>query len=456
MSRLVVMSNRGPLRPVRRGRKIEWERSTGGLVTALDPVLTGRGGVWVSGSSTAATPPDHPYDLAAVRIPGPIEKLYYGGFSNAILWPVLHSFPSTIRLAEGPWDEYVSANRAFARGALRASGEDDTFWIHDYHMTLVPLMLRKDRPDSRIGWFCHIPWPGADTFRILPWHPMILEGLLGADLLGFHTERFATNFLDCIANLTEHEVDFDTRTVRFLDRTVRVGAFPIGIDVGWVDDLMANPAMDMEAEDVRRSMRDRKVVLGVDRLDYTKGIPERLLAYERTLQRNPHMADEVVFVQVMVPSRTEVAAYASLKNEVDRLVGSINGKYAITGEVPIHYLFQSMDPRQLYVHYRAAHVALVTPLRDGMNLVAHEYVAAHPDGDGVLILSELAGAAEYLTGALVVNPYDLDAVAEAIERALHMDSAEMRERMDSMRRVVTDLDVHGWADRFLAALEGRE
>lgn len=458
MSRLVVISNRGPVRPVQEAGQRRWVRSTGGLVTALDPVLQQRGGVWLSGSESdiaeGEESPSQAYELASVKIPVPIERLYYGGFSNAILWPVLHSFPSTIRLAEGPWGEYVSANRAFAQGAIRASGPGDLIWVQDYHLTQVPQMLRRERPESRVGWFCHIPWPGVDTFRILPWSRRILEGLLGADLLGFHTVRYATNFLDCVAGLTKHEVDLDLKVIRFGGREVRVGVFPIGLDVRQVQALASDPAVGRDAEALRRSMQNRRVVLGVDRLDYTKGIPERLLAYERTLQRDPRLARKCVFVQVMVPSRTDVDAYVSLKNEVDRLVGSINGRYAVTGRVPIHYLYRDLDARTLYAHYRAADVAVVSPLRDGMNLVAQEYVVSRIEKDGVLVLSELAGAAEYLDSALMVNPYDLNAVARTIQRALEMAPGEARERMVALRRAVGRLDVHGWADRFLAALEG--
>ena len=453
---LVVVSNRGPLR--RKGKS--WERSSGGLVTALDPVLRDRGGVWVSsaeteeGAGTVVDLPELGYEQSTVTLSRRVQQHFYSGFSNGVLWPLLHSFPTTMRVAEAPWADYVAGNRAFADAALESAEPGDVAWVQDYHLMLAPQMLRDAQPDLRIGWFCHVPWPNPDLFCILPWRRKLLLGLLGADLLGFHTERYAVNFLECVEQLTDARVDMKRRIVRTSRGETRVIVAPIGIPTEQIDTLVKDPWVQRKAEELRHAMGDRRMVLGVDRLDYTKGIPERLLAYETLLSRARGNRDQWVMVQVMVPSRTDVQAYAALKAEVDRLVGSIDGRYGRTGRVPIHYLYRSLDPRELYAHYLAADMALVTPLRDGMNLVAQEYVAARRDESGVLVLSELAGASDYLDGALCVNPYDIDEIADALERARDMDPEEVRRRMRSMREAVAKLDVHEWARGFLDQLEG--
>jgi len=326
-------------------------------------------------------------------------------------------------------------------------------WVHDYHLMLVPGMLRKKRRRSQIGWFCHIPWPSSDLFEILPWREEIIQGLLGADVLGFHTEVYVRNFLECVERLTPLGVDHSRRTVRHQDRETRVISAPIGVPVAELSALAADPAVVRAATELQQGVGGRRIVLGVDRLDYTKGIPERILAYEQFLRRSRGTKNRYVFVQVMVPSRTDVRAYATLKSEVDRLVGSINGRFSRTGQVPIHYMYQNLDQKTLFAHYLAADVALVTPLRDGMNLVAHEYVASRLDEGGALVLSEFAGAAEYLRDAILVNPYDIHGMASALHEAFHMDTRTMKRRMRSMRAEVMRLDVHRWANDYLRELE---
>jgi len=398
--------------------------------------------------------PDLGYDTAAVRLTKAIQNRFYGGFSNALLWPLLHSFPPTIRVGEAPWTDYVTANRAFADRVLDVSGERDAVWIQDYHLMLVPGFVRAARPKMRLGWFCHVPWPNSDLFRVLPWRADILEGLLGADVLGFHTETYVHNFLRCCERLTEHEVDHARGTVRFEGREIRVIPAPIGSPVAELRELASDPAIADAAQDIRDSVRNRRIILGVDRLDYTKGIPERLLGYERFLRRDPGATSRVVLVQVMVPSRTDVEAYASLKSEVDRLVGAINGRFGRAGQTPIHYLYRNLDQRTLFAHYRAADVALVTPLRDGMNLVAHEFVVSRVEHTGALILSEFAGAAEYLRDAIQVNPYDIASIADALAMSFSLKEQERTRMMKALSKQAEALDVHRWADRFLAQLLG--
>ncbi len=455
--RVVVVANRGPFRLRGTGHERHWVRSTGGLVTALDPVLRERGGVWVAAREAEEHALEHgpevSYEVPSVDLPEAVQRGFYLGVSNDVLWPLLHSLPPTLRVGEAPWEAYEAANRAFAEVALRHSTEEDLVWVHDYHLMRVPALLRAERPRARIGWFCHVPWPAPDLYRILPSRRALLDGLLGADLLGFHTEEYARYFLDCVARLTDYPVDPARMTVRLGERVVRVRVTPIGIPVREAEARASQPRVQALAERLREGVGRRRILLGVDRLDYTKGIVERLLAYERFLHADETRRERFVLVQVAVPSRSDVSAYRRLQREVAELVGDINGRYSTTGRVAIHYLFQELDPATLYAHYRAAEVCLVTPLRDGMNLVAHEFCAAHTESDGVLVLSEFAGAAEYLREALLVNAYDLSDIAHAMERAVTLSEAERNERMRALRARVAELDVHRWADDFLELLE---
>lgn len=452
--RLLVVSNRGPIREQEDGA---FTRSTGGLAAALEPVLTEGGGTWLwqetedaaaRASKQGALPR---YGTAFAQVPEQARAGFYEGFSNDLLWPLLHSFHPTINVSQAPWDDYVTANRAFAQEALKKLRGHDAVWVHDYHLMLVPQLIRE-RAEARIGWFCHVPWPNVDLLRIVPWRSELLEGLLGADVIGFHTEGFATNFLECVAKLTRARVDHRRRLISWRGRLIDVAVAPIGIDVATFDAVANRPGCREQVAELSKAVGGRRMVLGVDRLDYTKGILERMNAYKLWLERNPGIEKEVTFVQIMVPSRTGVSAYQTLKERVDEIVGQVNGRFATTGQVPIHYLYRNFDRADLVAHYRAADVALVTPLRDGMNLVAHEYVASRVDDDGVLILSEFAGAAEHLDSALIVNPYDHDDVARALSRAIRMPEAEQRDRIGRLKSRVHNLDVHRWADGFRAKL----
>ncbi|MEM7433776.1 MAG: trehalose-6-phosphate synthase [Myxococcota bacterium] len=455
--RLVVVSNRGPYRHEATRGKDRWVRAAGGLVAALDPVLQKRGGVWVSAKqakdfdSITVPVPHLEYDLAYIALKRSDERGFYEGVSNGVIWPLLHSFPPTIRVGDAPWSNYVNANREFADMTLSTSGASDLVWVQDYHLMLVPGFIRSRRPKARVGWFCHIPWPSPDTFGILPWREQILEGLLGADLLGFHLPEYEAHFRECVKRFTPYRVS--QNSIRHRNRTVKTVAAPIGVPVEELEALAIDPDVEREVGRIRNAMGNRRLILGVDRLDYTKGIPERLWAFDALLKHDRHARSRYLLMQVMVPSRTDVKAYADLKEEIDRMVGDINGRYSDTGQIPIHYQYRNLSQRALFALYRAADVAWVTPLRDGMNLVAHEYVTSRTEEDGVLVLSEFAGAAKYLQAAVQVNPYDVDAMAEAIRQALSMKRAEMRKRMRSLRQEVSRLDVHGWADDYISALE---
>lgn len=455
MPRLVVVSNRGPFR--REGSR--WVRSAGGLVAALHPVLRDRGGLWIAAKQakdfdTVIDGPKVDYELPTVRLSPKVSDAFYMGVSNAIIWPLLHGFATTIPVADAPWPDYVEANERFAAKTLESSKPRDLVWVQDYHLMLVPGMIRKSRRKQRIGWFCHVPWPPSVRFGILPWREEILEGLLGADVLGFHTDEYVAAFLGCVEAYSPHAVDHARGVVRVGKREVRVIAAPIGISVDTIDTLARGEEVEEALVNLRAKTGGRRILLGVDRLDYTKGIVERMRAFDRFLAKDRSARERVLFVQIMVPSRTDVQAYADLKDEIDRLVGDINGRYATTGIVPLQYFYRNFDQRRLLAHYRAADVALVTPLRDGMNLVAHEYVTCRIHENGVLVLSEFAGAAAFFgDDALLVNPYDVDGIAAALERALAMPATEASTRMRALREKVRALDVHRWADSFLAELE---
>jgi trehalose 6-phosphate synthase len=458
--RLVVVSNRGPYRVAESGGKRRRVRAMGGLVSALDPVLAKRGGVWVSADDDSVQElPDASgepmrYDLASVKLSRSDREGFYLGVSNSMLWPILHSMPPTVRMRRPAWKHYESANRAFSETIAGVTKPRDLLWIHDFHLMLVPQMLRELGVRARIGWFCHIPWPGFDLFEILPWREQVLEGLLGADVIGFHTDAYAQNFLACAArHLGRGRVDPRGRRIRVGDRTIDVIIAPVGIPVPEIEALAADPKVSAGVERIRRWVGERRIILGVDRLDYTKGIPQRLLAFEQVLRADRDARNQFLLVQVMVPSRTDVRAYADLKIEIDRLVGDINGRFSVAGRVPIHYFYREMNQTELFAHYRAADVALLTPLRDGMNLVALEYAACRSDGGGVLVLSEFAGAAQYLREAVIVNPYDGQGVAAALRKALSMPADEARTRMQALRKQVKRMDVHRWADQFLGCLE---
>ncbi len=444
---LTVVSNRLPVTLRKTASGVQVVPSSGGLVAAMQPVLTARGGVWIgwSGTSGKNAPEtldaDLPYSLVSVPMTEAEVNRHYLGFSNRCLWPLFHSLVPSAVFDRHDWDVYERVNERFAERTKAEAGADRLVWIHDYQLMRTPTHLRRRRPDARIAFFLHIPFPSPDVFRILPWAKKILRGLLACDLVGFHTSSYVRNFFDCVELLMGSRVDRTQGLVEHGDRLVRVGAFPLGID------------FDAFEERARRAKRERGVprrfLLGVDRLDYTKGIPERLRAFERLLASYPEHREHVTLVQLAVPSRSQVSEYRRLKREVDETVGRINGRFASARWVPIRYLHRSLSWDRLASLYRYADVALVTPLRDGMNLVAKEYVASQVDDPGVLVLSSLAGAAEAMPEALLVNPYDEEGSAAAFHRALTMREAERRSRMVALRERERRRNVHAWVESFL-------
>jgi len=447
---LIVASNRLPFTLQRSRSGLERVPSPGGLVSALEPVLRARGGTWVGWPGIALEPDevcdagDEPYRVRPVELSETEIARYYHGFSNRTLWPLFHSMAGHARFDRLDYQSYERVNARFAAATVEEAGDAGLVWIHDYQLMLAPQGIREQLKDARLAFFLHIPFPPYDIFRLLPWDRELLRGILGCDLIGFHVRGYALNFLDCVERRLGARVDREHMLIEHGDRVVEVGAFPIGIEFELFDELART------AERPERPGRSSiATVLGVDRLDYTKGIPERIAAFERLLELHPEHRERVVLLQVAVPSRSQVAEYRALKREIDELVGQVNGRFATDTWSPIRYLYRSLPHERLAGIYRDADVGLVTPLRDGMNLVAKEFVASQVDDPGVLILSSLAGAAETMRESLLVNPYDIDRTAEAIHRALTMDGTERRSRMAALRRREKRDDVHNWVRSFL-------
>jgi trehalose 6-phosphate synthase len=468
-SDFVVVANRLPVDFERLpDGTTSWKRSPGGLVTALEPLLRRRRGAWVGWPGVVDDDVDlddetivqdelqlHPVHLSADDV-----AQYYEGFSNATLWPLYHDVIVKPIYHREWWERYVDVNRRFAEATSRAAAKSGTVWVQDYQLQLVPKMLRTLRPDLTIGFFLHIPFPPVELFMQLPWRTEIIEGLLGADLVGFHLTGGAQNFLFLSrrlagANTSRGAVGVRSRfgEVELESRAVRVGAFPISIDSGALDHAARDRNVRRRAREIRAELGNpRKILLGVDRLDYTKGIDVRLKAFSELLAEGRAKRDDAVLVQLATPSRERVESYQILRNDIERQVGHINGEYAEVGHPVVHYLHRPVPREELIAFYVASDVMLVTPLRDGMNLVAKEYVACRSDLGGALVLSEFTGAAAELRQAYLVNPHDLEGVKDAIEAALNQPVEEGRRRMRALRRQVLAHDVDRWARSFLDAL----
>jgi trehalose 6-phosphate synthase len=458
-SPVVVVANRLPVDQVTEpDGTTRYQRSPGGLVTALEPFVAGRGGAWVGWSGAAGDAPE-PFDSGGMHlVPVPLSEeevdRYYEGFSNASLWPLYHDVVEKPEYHRTWWDTYVQVNKRFADRAAEVAAEGAIVWVHDYQLQLVPAMLRQRRPDLTIGFFLHIPFPPYELFTQLPWRSAIIEGLLGADLIGFQQPAGATNVVNLARRL--HDLPTKGSTVSYDGRTVTAKAFPISIDVTAFDELASSPEVLARAAEIREELgQPDKIVLGVDRLDYTKGIAVRLEAFQELLEDGVIEAPATTFVQVATPSRERVEHYVTMRETIEQQVGHINGLYGSIAGSAVRYFNQSMPREELAAMYRAADVMLVTPYRDGMNLVAKEYVAARGDLGGVLVLSEFAGAAAELKQALLVNPHDIDGVKKQLVRALRMDRAEGAKRMRAMRRHVAKHDLDHWANSFFESLEAQ-
>jgi alpha,alpha-trehalose-phosphate synthase [UDP-forming] len=474
-SDFVVVANRLPVDRIEAvDGGVEWRTSPGGLVAALEPVMRRNAGTWVGWVGVPDLAPE-PFDadgmhLVPVRLSADDIADYYEGFSNGSLWPLYHDVTAEPVFERRWWEAYLDVNRRFAVAVSAEAAPGATVWVQDYQLQLLPALLRKERPDLRIGFFNHIPFPGYELYARLPWRRQVIQGLLGADLIGFQRGADAANFLRAARSLggvTTRGSVVELRGHGGTDviptppagrtapvtRQLRAAAFPISIDTASLEALAAEPRTQARARARRRDLGDPDVVLlGVDRLDYTKGILHRLRAYGELLDEGELKPPKVVMIQVASPSRERVEEYQRLRDEVEVTVGRINGDHSTVGHPAIHYLHQTLPRDEMAALYLAADVMLVTPLRDGMNLVAKEYVACRRDETGALVLSEFTGAADELRQAFLINPWDIDGTKDAIRHAVAVPPAEAARRMRAMRRRVAEFDVHHWANAFLGAL----
>jgi trehalose 6-phosphate synthase len=438
----------------------------------MAPVLRDRGGVWIGwpgtlevedfdmnemleiGSKKAG------YELKAVYLtPGEVEKFYYG-FSNEIIWPLFHDLQSHCNFDPAFWKTYQEVNRKFSEVILKNTKPTDYVWVHDYHLMNVAKELKEMGFEQRVGFFLHIPFPPLDIFLKLPWRFQILHSLLAFDLLGFQTLRDRRNFLQCIRTLLKNLTvrgKGQVMTIHYEDREVRVGSFPISIDFNEFVQLSSSKEVEEKAWFIHEHLPNRQIILGIDRLDYTKGIPNRLEAFRNALIRYPELQGKVTLFQVVVPSREEIPEYYGLKTEIERMVGEINGQLSKSDWVPIHYIYRRLETAELLALYRTAEMALITPLKDGMNLVAKEYCASNLEEEGALILSEfVGGAAQLQKWALLVNPYDIEGVADTIYQAYKMDRSERKGRMRKLRQSIRRQNIYWWVDSFLQVAIAKE
>jgi trehalose 6-phosphate synthase len=458
VSAFVVVANRLPVDRSSGAESSAWRTSPGGLVTALEPVLRQRHGVWIGWPGDALDDYE-PFEVDGLTLL-PIEVSaaelgeYYDGMSNATLWPLYHDVVAKPIFRREWWDAYVTVNRRFAEAAAEVAADGGTVWVQDYQLQLVPALLRALRPDLRIGFFLHTPFPPTELFKQLPWRDEILRGLLGADLVGFQRPGGAANFARLVRLRLGHKTHRDR--IELPDgRTVDARAYPISIDFAQLETLAKSPEVAARADEIRRELGEpRHILLGVDRLDYTKGIRQRLRAFGELIVDGHISVEDAVFVQVASPSRERIGQYQEVRDDIERWVGRINGDLARIGRLPIHYLHSSYPREEMAALFRACDIMVVTPFADGMNLVAKEYVTARYDNTGALVLSEFAGASDELKQAYLVNPHDINGLKDSMLTAMRAPRAELRRRMRAMRRHVRDHDIGHWAEQFLGDLQG--
>ncbi len=461
--RYIIVSNRLPVTVSRRKGQFATKKSVGGLATGVSAVFENNEGIWIGwpGIASDTLSIDDREELEMLLRRDGFEPVflsskdisgYYHGYSNKTLWPLFHYFANyTVFSDNEMWRRYVNVNKKFAKKIIALYRDGDIVWVHDYHLFLVPQMVRREIPDATIGFFLHIPFPSYEVFRLLPERKELLEGVLGADLIGFHTYDYVRHFLSSVRRIVGIEHHMGRLWVG--KRQIKASAFPMGIDTDRFIRLAQSYSVQKKIEEYRKKLHGRKLVLSIDRLDYSKGIDLRLKAIERFFDKYPKMREKVVFALIVVPSRSQVETYQDMKERIDKLVGQINGKYGGWGVIPVWYMYKSFPQEDLIPLYALADVALITPIRDGMNLVAKEYIAVKQGESGMLVLSEMAGAATELGEAVLVNPMDTDGVADAIYGALTMSIDEKKERMSKMFERVKKWNVHRWAEDFVERLE---
>jgi trehalose 6-phosphate synthase/phosphatase len=458
MSRTIIVSNRLPTKVQRSEEGLSFSPSEGGLATGLGSIYRADDNVWVGWPGISVDEEEEqevskqlradsmrPVFLTEAEI-----RDFYEGFSNETLWPTFHYFAQYAIYDQSHWEAYVAVNEKFCQAVLELAGPTDTIWVHDYQLLLLPQMLRRARPQATIGFFLHIPFPSYELIRVLPWRRELLEGMLGADLIGFHTYGYMRHFLSSVSQLLGYQSQ--NGLVEAGPRSVLVDAFPMGIDQAKYAEVAQSEQARKHEQTYRDALRNERIILSIDRLDYTKGIAQRLRAYELLLQTHPEWLERATLLMVVVPSRDQVDQYKELKEEIDELVGRINSTYRTISWNPIQYFYRSFPLEELAALYRMAEVALVTPMRDGMNLVAKEFIASKIDKPGVLILSERAGAARELSDAIIINPTDTHQLAEAMHEALMMPEDEQRQRMGAMQALVKKYNIHQWVEIFMNRL----
>lgn len=459
--KLIIVSHRLPATVTSSGGKVSFTHSSGGLATGLSSYSTKSAFTWVgfSGLTSEKVPVDQSehiserlmkdYKCIPVSLTEEDIKQYYNGFSNNTLWPLFHYFPIYTSYSEDTWLAYKEVNKKFCIEVLKNASGEDTIWIHDYHLMLLPQMIREKLPDVKIGFFLHIPFPSSEVFRLLPYRKEILKGLLGADLVGFHTYNYYRHFLSSVLRICGNENTFGEIDLK--ERMVKADVFPMGIDYNKYSALN-KVGIKKVIQNIQNKTGDMKIILSIDRLDYSKGVLQRLEAFKLFLEKNPDYHEKVILILVAVPTRSEIKLYRNLKNDVDRLIANINGKFSTISWTPISYMYRSIPMNTLLAFYNQADVALLTPLRDGMNLIAKEYAAAQTVKNGVIILSEMAGVAEEMGEAIIVNPNDRAGIADAIKLSLEMPESERIERITKIKKRVKDYDVFRWADDFITKL----
>ncbi len=460
MSKTIIVSNRLPVKISEEEGELVYKPSEGGLATGLGSIYKEGDNIWVGWPGLAITKDAEKKEVTKQLAKENMKPVFlsaqeiedfYEGFSNETLWPNFHYFNQYVVYNEDLWKAYQKVNAKFAKYLEEVVEPDDTLWIHDYQLLLLPAMIRAKFPKLSIGFFLHIPFPSYESFRLLPWRRELLNGMLGSDFLGFHTYDDMRHFLSSVNRLAG--LGNSNGQINLPERKVLVDALPMGIDFDKYASTAASPETIAREVRYRTSVGDQKLILSIDRLDYSKGIPQRLRAFELFLERNPQYLNKVSLIMVVVPSRDQVPKYKQLKEEVDLLVGRINGKYGRLNWTPIHYFYRSFPLHGLSALYRMAHVALVTPMRDGMNLVCKEYIASKLDKKGVLILSEMAGAAKELSDALLINPNDIEQYVKALETALSMPVEEQMKHMETMQESLKRYNIHHWVNLFMERLE---
>lgn len=457
-NRLVLISNGEPYAHKIKNGQTVCKKLPGGLTTGLDPIMQKDKGLWiawgrnendfkvVNNENKVKVPDKDGYTLKRISLTKEEKDGFYYGFSNEVLWPISHSFPSKANFNPQYWKMYHQVNNKYSEAALEEIQEDDLIWIHDYHLTLVPEMIKKKKSNARISFFWHIPWPAWEAFGSIPWKKQILQGMLASDFIGFHTTELVNNFLKCARKIGA-KINRKNNYIHLENHKTKVAAVPLGIDYNNFKEKKNNKYIQKISNETKNNYNCEYLIFGVDRLDYTKGILQRLQAIDKFFEKYPRYKGKVTLVQQVAPSRTKVKEYKEIREQINQTIADINGRYQNDTWEPIKYFWDSVPQDELIPYFMAADIALITPLIDGMNLVAKEYVATQDEG--TLILSEFAGAAEELTTALKVNPYHTEKVAEAIHKALKMSVKEKKQRFEKLKKVIQKHDINWWREKFL-------